>query len=140
MIKAHSIELLAPAKDLTCGLEAVRHGADAVYIGAPRFSARAAAACSVDDIRALCDYAHLYDARVYVALNTILKDDELKSAELIIRQVYDAGADAVIIQDMGITRLDIPPVPLHASTQTDNCTVEKVRFLHETGFSQIVLA
>lgn len=140
MIQARPIELLAPAKDLTCGLEAVRHGADAVYIGAPRFGARAAAGNSVDDINTLCDYAHLYNVRIYVAFNTILKDEELKAAETLIGELYDAGADALIVQDMGITQLDIPPIPLHASTQTDNCTPEKVRFLHRVGFTQIVLA
>jgi putative protease len=140
MIQARPIELLAPAKDLTCGLEAVKHGADAVYIGAPRFGARAAAGNSLEDIRALCDFAHLYDVRVYVALNTILKDEELKEAETLICRLYDVGADALIVQDMGITQLDIPPIPLHASTQTDNCTPGKVEFLYRTGFTQIVLA
>ncbi|MDR2145370.1 MAG: U32 family peptidase [Tannerella sp.] len=140
MITARPIELLSPAKDLVCGLEAVKHGADAVYIGAPKFSARSAAGNSIDDIAELCDFAHIYNVRVYVALNTILKDDELKEAETIINQIYNAGADALIIQDMGITRLDIPPIQLHASTQTDNRTVEQIKFLHETGFSKIVLA
>ena len=140
MITARPIELLAPAKDLACGMEAILHGADAVYIGAPKFSARAAAGNSIDDIRSLCDFAHLYNARIYIALNTILYDEELKEAENIIRQLYDAGADALIIQDMAITQLDIPPIPLHASTQADNCTTEKVEFLHNTGFKQIVLA
>jgi putative protease len=135
-----TVELLSPAKDLTCGIEAVNHGADAVYIGAPRFGARAAAGNSSDDIRKLCDYAHLYDANVYVALNTILKEEELKETESLIYELYKAGADALIIQDMGITRLDIPPIPLHASTQTDNRTVEKVKFLESAGFSQVVLA
>ncbi len=134
------IELLSPAKDLVCGIEAVRHGADAVYIGAPRFGARAAAGNSTDDIHALCEYAHIYDARVYVALNTILRDDELREAERLIRELYHAGADALIVQDMGITRLDLPPIPLHASTQTDNRTPEKVRFLEAAGFTQVVLA
>jgi putative protease len=136
----HPIELLAPAKDLHCGLEAVRHGADAVYIGAPRFSARAAAGNSVDDIRQLCDYAHLFGARVYVALNTLLKEEELAGVECLIRDLYAAGADALIIQDMAIARMDIPPIALHASTQTDNRTVEKVRFFEQEGFSQVVLA
>ncbi|MDR1525656.1 MAG: U32 family peptidase [Tannerella sp.] len=140
MITARPIELLAPAKDLNCGLEAVRHGADAVYIGAPRFGARAAAGNTVEDIRKLCDYAHIFNVRVYVALNTILKDDELKVAEHMIHQLYDAGADALIVQDMGITQLDIPPVPLHASTQADNATPGKVEFLHKAGFKRIVLA
>jgi len=140
MRNARPIELLAPAKDLAIGIEAVLHGADAVYIGAPKFSARASAGNSINDIRRLCEFAHLYHARVYVALNTILTDEELKEAEEMIRQIYDAGADALVIQDMGITRLDIPPIPLHASTQTDNCTPEKVGFLHQTGFSRIILA
>lgn len=140
MITVRPIELLAPAKDLTCGMEAVLHGADAVYIGAPKFGARAAAGNSIDDIRVLCDFAHLYHVRVYVALNTILKDEELQEAEILIRQIYEVGADALIIQDMGITQLDIPPIPLHASTQTDNDTPEKIEFLHKTGFTQIVLA
>lgn len=134
------IELLSPAKDLRCGIEAVRHGADAVYIGAPRFGARAAAGNSTDDIHALSEYAHLYDVRVYVALNTILRDDELWEAERMIWQLYRAGTDALIVQDMGITRLDLPPIPLHASTQTDNRTAEKVRFLEAAGFTQVVLA
>jgi putative protease len=140
MITARPIELLSPAKDLNCGIEAVKHGADAVYIGAPKFGARSAAGNSTDDIRKLCDFAHIYNVRIYVALNTILEDGELREAERIINRIYDANADALIIQDMGITRLDIPPIPLHASTQTDNCTAERIKFLHETGFSQIVLA
>ena len=140
MITARPIELLAPAKDLNCGTEAVLHGADAVYIGAPKFGARAAAGNSIDDIRKLCDFAHLYNVRIYVALNTILKDEELKEAESLIHQLYSAGVDALIVQDMGITQLDIPPIPLHASTQTDNCAPEKVEFLYKAGFRQIVLA
>lgn len=140
MITARPIELLAPAKDLTCGMEAVIHGADAVYIGAPKFSARAAAGNSIDDIRTLCDFAHLYNVRIYVALNTILKDEELKETEILIQQLYNVGVDALIVQDMGITQLNIPPIPLHASTQTDNYTPEKVNFLHKAGFTQIVLA
>lgn len=135
-----AIELLSPAKDLIGGIEAVNHGADAVYIGAPKFSARAAAGNSLEDIRALCTYAHQFDARVYVALNTILKEEELKETESLIHKLYDAGADALIIQDMGITQLNIPPIPLHASTQADNRTVEKIKFLESAGFSQVVLA
>jgi putative protease len=140
MITARPIELLAPAKDLHCGMEAVRHGADAVYIGAPAFGARAAAGNSIDDIRTLCDYAHIFNVRIYVAFNTILKDDELSIAERMIRQLYDAGADALIVQDMGITQLDIPPIPLHASTQTHNDTPEKTAFLFRAGFERIILA
>lgn len=140
MIMARAIELLAPAKDLACGVEAIRHGADAVYIGAPKYGARSAAGNSIEDIRQLCDYAHLFNARIYVALNTILKDDELPEVEKLIYQLYSAGVDALIIQDMGITQLDLPPIPLHASTQADNCTPEKIDFLHKAGFTQAVLA
>lgn len=137
---ARRIELLAPAKDLACGREAILHGADAVYIGAPKFGARAAAGNSLDDIRALCDFAHIYNVSIYVALNTILRDDELKEAERMIHQLYDAGVDALIVQDLGLTRLDLPPIALHASTQMDNCTPEKVSFLAQAGFEQVVLA
>ena len=139
-IKPRRIELLSPAKDLNCGIEAINHGADAVYIGAPKFGARAAAGNTLEDIRALCEYAHLYNARIYVALNTILREEELPEAEQLIRQLYLAGADALIVQDMGITRLNLPPIPLHASTQMDNRTPEKVKFLEAAGFTQVVLA
>lgn len=135
-----AIELLAPAKDLQTGREAILHGADAVYIGAPKFSARAAAGNSIEDIGELCEFAHLYDARVYIALNTILFDDEITETERLIWDLYRAGVDALIVQDMGITQLNLPPIPLHASTQTDNRTIEKVKFLEETGFRQVVLA
>lgn len=138
--KSRAIELLSPAKDLTCGKEAINHGADAVYIGAPKFGARAAAGNTLEDIQELCEYAHLYGARIYVALNTIIKDDELLEAEKIIWQMYEAGVDALIVQDMGITRLNLPPIPLHASTQVDNRTPEKVKFLQDVGFTQVVLA
>jgi putative protease len=132
--------LLAPAKNPECGIEAINHGADAVYIGAPEFSARAAAGNTLEDIKALAEYAHLYNAKVYVALNTILSDKELKDAERLIWRLYsEAGIDALIIQDMGITMLDLPPVALHASTQMDNRGVEKVKFLEKAGFRQIVL-
>lgn len=134
------IELLSPAKDLDCGIEAIKHGADAVYIGAPKFGARAAAGNSIEDIKKLCEYAHFYQAHIYVALNTILTDKELDEAEKMIWQIYEAGADALIVQDMGITQLHLPPIALHASTQTDNRTVEKVKFLEEAGFKQVVLA
>lgn len=138
--KSRPIELLSPAKDLNCGIEAINHGADAVYIGAPKFGARAAAGNSLEDIRELCEYAHPYGARIYVTLNTILKEDELEEAERMIWDLWRVGTDALIIQDMGITRLNLPPIPLHASTQTDNRTPEKVRFLEAAGFTQVVLA
>ena len=134
------IELLAPARTADHGIEAVKHGADAVYIGAPQFSARAAAGNSIEEIEHLARFAHQYYAKVYVALNTILTDRELEQAEQIIRQLYESGTDALIVQDMGITQLNLPPIPLHASTQMDNRTPEKVKFLEEAGFEQVVLA
>ena len=139
-MKQRPIELLAPAKNLECGIEAINHGADAVYIGAPRFGARAAAGNSLADIEALVQYAHLYNVRIYVTVNTILRDDELKETEAMIWDLYRVGVDALIVQDMGLTQLNLPPVPLHASTQMDNRTVEKVRFLADAGFRQVVLA
>ena len=140
MSKPRKIELLAPAKNLESGMEAILHGADAVYIGAPKFSARAAAGNSMADIQALVKFAHLYNARIYVALNTLLTDDELAETESMIHELYSFGVDALIVQDMGITRLNLPPIPLHASTQTDNRSVEKVKFLADSGFTQVVLA
>ncbi len=138
--KPRAIELLSPAKDAVIGREAILHGADAVYIGAPRFGARAAAGCSVDEIARLCDFAHQYNARVYAALNTILYDKELAEAEQIAWQLYRAQVDALIVQDMSLLRLNLPPIALHASTQCDNRTPEKVQFLADAGFSQVVLA
>lgn len=139
-MKQRPIELLAPAKNLECGIEAINHGADAVYIGAPRFGARAAAGNSLADIEALVQYAHLYNVRIYVTVNTILRDDELKETEALIWDLYRVGVDALIVQDMGLTQLNLPPIPLHASTQMDNRTVEKVCFLADAGFRQVVLA
>ena len=140
MMKQRKIELLAPAKNLECGIEAVNHGADAVYIGAPKFGARAAAVNSLEDIAALVAYAHLYNVRIYVTVNTILKEEELAETEKMIWELYRIGVDALIVQDMGITRLNLPPIPLHGSTQMDNRTPEKVRFLADAGCRQVVLA
>ena len=134
------LELLAPAKNADYGIEAIRHGADAVYIGGPAFGARATAGNSVEDIARLCAFAHKYYAQVFVALNTILMDDELETAEKLIWDVYNAGADALIVQDMGVLQLNLPPIALHASTQMDNRNPEKVAFLEQVGFSQVVLA
>ncbi|MBO7266158.1 MAG: U32 family peptidase [Bacteroidaceae bacterium] len=135
-----TIELLSPAKNLECGIEAIRHGADAVYIGAPKYGARAAAGNSLDDLRQLADYAHQFGARVYVTLNTIVYDDELAEVEALVWQLYRIGIDALIVQDMALLTMKLPPIELHASTQTDNRTPEKVQFLHSVGFSQVVLA
>lgn len=139
-LEVRSIELLSPAKNLECGLAAINHGADAVYIGASQFGARASAGNSQEDISALVQYAHRYAAKVFVAVNTILTDEQLPEVEKLIHDVYNTGADALIVQDMGILKLDLPPIALHASTQTDNRTVEKVRFLQDVGFSRVVLA
>ncbi|QFU21433.1 U32 family peptidase [Shewanella eurypsychrophilus] len=137
---SNRLELLAPAKNAEFGMEAILHGADAVYIGGPEFGARATAGNSVEDIARLCAFAHKYHAQVFVAINTILMDDELAGAEKLIWQVYEAGADALIVQDMGVLQLDLPPIALHASTQMDNRTAEKAVFLEQVGFSQVVLA
>ena len=138
--KLISTELLSPAKNLECGLAAINHGADAVYIGASQFGARAAAGNSIEDIETLANYAHRYRAKVFVALNTVLTDNQLADAEKLIHSVYNAGADALIVQDMGILKMNLPPIPLHASTQTDNRSIEKVKFLEQAGFSRVVLA
>ena len=111
-----AIELLAPAKNLECGMAAIDHGADAVYIGAARFGARAAAGNSIDDIRQLCAYAHTYGAKVYVTVNTILMDGEINDTQALIHQLYQAGADALLVQDMGVLNMQLPPIALHAST------------------------
>lgn len=134
------LELLAPARNVEIGRQAIIHGADAVYIGAESFGARAAAGNSVEDIAGLVSFAHRFDARVYVTLNTLIYDSELRQAEALIRRLYSAGVDALIVQDMSVLRMDIPPVELHASTQCDTRTPEKARFLQAVGFSQIVLA
>ena len=140
MIRQRKIELLAPAKNLECGIAAIDHGADAVYIGAPRFGARVAAGNSLEDIAKLVEYAHLFHVRIYVTLNTILKDEELLETEKMIWSLYKIGVDALIVQDMGLLSLNLPPIPLHASTQMDNRSVTKVKFLAEAGFRQVVLA
>ena len=133
-----ALELLAPAKNLACGIAAIDHGADAVYIGASRFGARAAVGNSVDDIRQLCDYAHRFCAKVYVTVNTIVYDDELDATRQLLSELREAGVDAVLVQDMAV--LSMCQLPLHASTQTDNRCVEKVRWLREQGFVRAVLA
>ncbi|MBF0573606.1 MAG: U32 family peptidase, partial [Desulfamplus sp.] len=135
-----SLELLAPAGNEELGKAAIDHGADAVYIGAPRFSARANAGNSVKDISKLIDYAHLFNARVYIALNTILADSEIEAALNIVSEVYEAGADGLIIQDMALLQAEFPPIPLIASTQMHNTTPEKVKFLQDVGFSRVILA
>ena len=134
------LELLAPARTADIGIEAVNHGADAVYIGGPSFSARSSADNSVTDIGRLARHAHRFNSRIFVTLNTILRDDELDPARKLAWQLYDAGVDALIIQDMGLLEIDLPPIQLHASTQTDIRTPEKARFLQGVGLSQIVLA
>ena len=136
----HQIELLSPARDADIGIEAVNHGADAVYIGGPAFGARAGAGNDIRDLERLIAHAHRFNTRIFITLNTILRDDELEAARRMAWQVYEAGADALIIQDMGLLEIDLPPIQLHASTQTDIRTPEKARFLQDAGLSQIVLA
>lgn len=134
------LELLSPARNLECGMAAIDHGADAVYIGAERFGARQAAGNPVGDIAELCKYAHTFGAKVYVTVNTIIYDDELKGTEELIWRLYDVGVDAILVQDMGILEMNLPPIDLHASTQTDNRTKEKVAWLAAHGFKRVVLA
>ena len=135
-----ALELLAPAKTAAIGRDAILHGADAVYIGGPAFGARDKAGNSIEDIADLVKYAHRFHARIYVTLNTILHDAELEAARKLACDCYDAGVDALIVQDMGLLELDLPPIDLHASTQCDIRTPEKARFLADVGFSQLVLA
>ena len=134
------LELLAPAKTAAIGREAILHGADAVYIGGPAFGARHNAGNPVRDIADLVAFAHRFHARIYATLNTILHDAELEAARKLVYELYDAGVDALIVQDMGLLELDLPPIDLHASTQCDIRTPEKARFLADVGFSQLVLA
>src|SRR5450830_565294 len=136
----HQLELLAPARDADIGIEAVNHGADAVYIGGPSFGARANADNSVTEIARLTRHAHRFNSRVFVTLNTVLRDDELEPSRKLVWQLYDAGVDALIVQDMGLLELDLPPIQLHASTQCDIRTPEKARFLQDVGLTQLVLA
>lgn len=140
MVIKRPIELLAPARDIECGIAAVNAGADAVYIGGPRFGAREDASNSIEDIEKLAHYAHIFNAKVYITLNTILFDHELDNANHLVKMLYEAGADALIIQDMAFLMMDLPPLPLHASTQTHNYDIEKIKFLSGAGFSRIVLA
>ena len=136
----HHLELLAPARDADIGIEAIQHGADAVYIGGPSFGARGHADNSIADIARLVRHAHRFHARIFVTLNTILRDDELEAARTLAWELYEAGVDALIIQDMGLLQIDLPPIQLHASTQTDIRTPEKARFLQDVGLNQVVLA
>ena len=133
------IELLSPAKDAEVGMAAINHGADAVYIGGPSFGAREKASNTIEDIERLCRHAALFDAKVYVTLNTLLYDNELERARKMAYDCWNAGVDALIVQDMKLLQLDMPPIPLHASTQCDNMTLEKVQQLEQLGFEQVVL-
>ncbi len=134
-----ALELLSPARDLACGMAAIDHGADAVYIGGPAFGARASAGNPMGDIEALASHAHRYRAKVYLTLNTILFDDELDEARAIASQAWDAGVDALIVQDVGLLELDLPPLPLIASTQMHNADPARVAFLEKAGFSRVIL-
>lgn len=134
------LELLAPAANKDVAMQAVLHGADAVYMGGPSHGARHKASNSIEDIRETVEFAHRFRAKVYVTVNTIVYENELRDVERLCRELYKAGVDALIVQDMALLRLDLPPIALHASTQCDTRTPEKARFLQDVGFSQIVLA
>lgn len=134
------LELLSPAKNLDYGREAINHGADALYIGAPAYGARAAATNTLEDIEALVNYAHLYGSKVFVTVNTLLFDNEIDDAVRLIHQLYNIGVDALLIQDMGLLECDLPPIELHASTQCHNASLERIKFLEQVGFRRVVLA
>ncbi len=134
------IEILAPAKDLTTGIAAINAGADAVYVGAPQFGARSNAHNSIEDVAALVQYAHLYNVQVFVVINTIIYDGELEACRQLIWKLYEIGVDALIVQDMGVLELDLPPIPLHASTQANNRDPKKIKFLADAGIQRVVLA
>ncbi|MCI9285016.1 MAG: U32 family peptidase [Muribaculaceae bacterium] len=133
------LELLAPARNADIAISAIMAGADAVYIGPDSHGARRAAANTLSDIARVAETAHLYDAKVYATVNTLVYDEEIRTVERLIDGLYHAGVDAIIVQDMGILRMDIPPIDLHASTQCDIRTPEKARFLASAGFSRLVL-
>lgn len=139
-ISRRHLELLAPARNADYGIAAINHGADAVYIGGPAFGARAKAENSLEDIARLVNHAHKFHSEVFVAFNTIFHDNELEAARQMVWQLYDTGVDALIVQDMGLLQMDLPPIQLHASTQTDIRSVDKAVFLDQVGFTQIVLA
>jgi len=134
------VELLAPAKDLECGITAINYGADAIYIGASDFGARHNAKNNLEDIKKLVDYAHKFYVKVHVTINTILDDNEILEAQKLIYKLYEIGVDAIIIQDMGLLELDLPPIAIHASTQCDNRDLEKVKFFEKTGLNRVILA
>ncbi|WP_010135007.1 peptidase U32 family protein [Ochrovirga pacifica] len=134
------VEILAPAKNLVQGMAAINAGADAVYIGAPQFGARSNANNSIEDVAEMVRYAHLFKAQVFVVINTILYDNELKKCEQMIHQLYEVGVDALIVQDMAIFEMDLPPIVIHASTQANNRTPEHVKFLADAGMKRVVLA
>ncbi len=134
------VELLAPAKNLECAVSAINYGADAVYIGASSFGARHNACNNLEDIKKLVEYAHKFYVKVFCTVNTILDDNEILKAKELIENLYNIGVDAIIIQDMGLLKLDLPPIPLHASTQCDNRTLEKVKFFENVGFERVILA
>ena len=140
MLPLHALELLAPARDADTGIAAIEHGADAVYIGGPSFGARQAAGNSLDDIARLCDYVHRWNARVFMALNTLFRDDEIEAARSLAFDAKKAGVDVLILQDMGLLMGPLPDMEIHASTQCDIRTPEKAAFLEKVGFSQLVLA
>jgi len=134
------LELLAPAKDANHGIEAINHGADAVYMGAPQFGARSAACNSLADVERLVKYAHIFGSKVFITVNTLLFDDEIMPANRMIHQLYNMGVDAIIMQDLGLLETDLPPIELHASTQTHNYSIERVKFLESVGFKRVILA
>ena len=138
-LKASEFELLVPANNKDIAIKAIKAGADAVYIGYSRFGARIQAGNSMQDLIELIEFAHQYRVKIYITLNTILKNDEIKKIEKLIWHLYTIKADGIIIQDMGILECNLPPIPIIASTQCHNNTLEKVKFLEKTGFKRVIL-
>ncbi len=134
------IELLSPAKNLNSAICAIDYGADAVYMGAEAYGARVCASNNIDDIIKVVEYAHKFNVKVYVTINTILNNKEIVDAQRLINNLYNAKVDAIIFQDMGLLEIDLPPIKLFASTQCHNISCEKVKFLEQCGVSRIILA
>ena len=134
------LELLAPARDKECAIAAINFGADAIYIGPPEFGARKNASNTLDDIKEVVDFAHKFFARVYVTLNTILRDDELDKVQKLLYKLYDIGVDGIIVQDFAIFKMDLPPFLISASTQCDIRDVKKAKFFEKIGLDRVILA
>ena len=134
------LELLAPAKNAEIAFEAINHGADAIYMGASRFGAREQASNTIEEIETVVNYAHLFGVKVYCTVNTILYNEELEAAQELIRDLWNIGVDAVIVQDVSVFEMDLPPMRFHVSTQANNRTLQQVEYWDKSGISRVILA